>query len=381
MAGRPILFSAVLAILALAAVLVGCSSDPPARLPENITVAIAYNEHVDRWHAGAIVSGDRSDSSLRVLCLTEAGKPWEASGHTHTGINIDASPGEGREGESAWSYSISPSEITDPESVWGREWTWQFDGRPWEGGRWSMSTNTRPANLLPANDEVGLAFFDDLKRAETAELIGRKEDSDDLRITFDLTSLFLTPAQFAIDDCDENVIERRTGDYLSAYAYWVPKGKRHSITLMDRNAVTDNTVLISCGPTPWNHDDALAWIRETEGDVYAIATLIVPWDDSNQSHDQDDASTAESATVSWVNGSGNVGTAVWEARRGWIQPLSARESLRFIDAVRDSAELTLTVEAADTDPVQMTLDGIAFFAKPMGAELETCIREYADLNG
>ena len=130
MGGRPILFSAVLTILALAAVLVGCSGERQyARLPDNVSAAIVYNEQNERWHAAAIVAGDRPQSSLRVLCLTEEGNPDEFTGHTHTGINIDASPGERRDGESTWSSSsISPSEITDPESVWGRQWAWQLDG-------------------------------------------------------------------------------------------------------------------------------------------------------------------------------------------------------------------------------------------------------------
>ncbi len=384
MAGRPILFSAVLTILALAAILVGCSSDPPAHLPENVTAAIVYDNHHDRWHAAAIVAGDRSRSSLRVLCLTEPGKPDEFASHTHAGINIDASPGVGLEGETTWSGSIRPSEITDPDSVWGREWVWLIDGQPWEGGRWSMSTNTSPANLVAANEEVESAFFEDLKRAKSAELIGSKDEADDIRIAFDLTLLFSTPVQFAIDDCDEDVIEQRTGDYHSAYAYWPPDLELHSITLMEDDAVAERTVIISCSPKLWTDDDAPAWIRETEGGTYAAVGLfgfLDDSDDSHDSHDQTDTSMVEAATVSWADSDGEEGTAVWDVRSNSLYSPSARESLRFIDALRTSDELTLTVEAGDADPVEMTLDGAALFAKPLGAELDTCIREYAEFNG
>ncbi|MCY4617484.1 MAG: hypothetical protein OXD50_02860 [Chloroflexi bacterium] len=371
----------MLPILVLAALFVGCTSDPPARLPENVTAAIVYNEQAERWHAAAIVPGDRPHSSLRVLCLTEEGKPGEDLGHSHTGINVDASPGERRESESSWSTSVSPSDITDPESVWGREWAWQFDGQPWQGGRWSMSTSTRPANLVAENEEVESAFFDDLQRAGTAELIGSRDGADDLRIAFDLAALFTTPLQFAIDDCDQDVIEQRAGDYHSAYAYWLPDWERHSISLIDRDPVADHRVIISCGPKQWTDDDAPPWIRDAKGDIYAAATLLVSVEDSDRSHDQSDTPAVESATVSWADSDGNVGTAVWEANGSWIQPPSARENLRFIDALRESDEMTVTVDLPGQEIAELKLRGAALFGKPMGAELDACIREYADLNG
>ena len=362
-------------------IVTACSDDSPARLPDHVTAAIVYNDQAERWHAGAIVAGDRPSSSLRVLCLTEAGKPWADSGDEHTGINIDASPGEQREGESTWSTSISPSEIADPESVWSRKWVWQLDGQPWEGGRWSMSPTTRPVNLVAANEEVESAFFDDLQRAKTAEFIGSKDEADDLRITFDLSTLFSTPVQFAIDDCNADAIEQRAGDYHSAYAYWIPDLGRHSITLMDRDAATDRRLLLSCGPKGWTDDDAPAWIRVAEGEVDAAATLIGFRDDSDHAHDQQGASPDETAIVSWTDGAGNTGTAVWKAGYDWLQPSSASENLRFIDALRESEELIVTVEVTDAEPAEITLRGAALFAKPMGPELDACIREYAALNG
>lgn len=365
----------------LIALATACAGEPPARLPDHVTAAIVYNEEAERWHAGAIVAGDRPSSSLRVLCLTEAGKPWADSGHEHTGINIEASPGEQQQGESTWSTSISPSEITDPESVWGREWAWQLDGRPWEGGRWSMSTNTRPANLVASNERVESAFFDDLQRAKTAELIGSKDEASDLRITFDLSTLFSTPVQFAIDDCDADVIEQHTGDYHSAYAYWSPDSKRHSITLIERDADTGRALLLSCGPTGWTDDDAPDWIREAKSEVFAAATLLGVSGESDYDHEQAAARAVESATVSWADGNGKEGTTVWDVRYNWLYPPSARENLRFIDALRGSEELIVTVEMPDLEPVELALQGRALFAKPIGPELDACIREYAERNG
>ena len=244
-----------------------------------------------------------------------------------------------------------------------------------------MSNNTRPANLVAANEEVESDFFDALQGAKTAELIGSKDEADDIRIAFDLTTLFSTLVQFAIDDCGEDVIEQRTGDYHSAYAYWIPDLGRHSITLADRDAVAKRSVVISCSPKLWTDEDATTWIGETEGEIYATAVLFGFLDDSDYSHDQTDTSMVEAATVSWADSDGEEGTADWDVRSNSLYPPSGRESLRFIEAVRNSSELTLSVEAADAEPVEMTLDGVAIFAKPMGAELETCIREYADLNG
>ena len=244
-----------------------------------------------------------------------------------------------------------------------------------------MSNNTRPANLVAANEEVESDFFDALQGAKIAELIGSKDEADDIRIAFDLTTLFSTLVQFAIDDCGEDVIEQRTGDYHSAYAYWIPDLGRHSITLADRDAVAKRSVVISCSPTLWTDEDATTWIGETEGEIYATAVLFGFLDDSDYSHDQTDTSMVEAATVSWADSDGEEGTADWDVRSNSLYPPSGRESLRFIEAVRNSSELTLSVQVTDAEPVEMTLDGVAIFAKPMGAELETCIREYADLNG
>ncbi len=378
MTNRRNLLTAALPILALAAVLSGCSADPPARLPEHITAVIAYNEHDERWHAGAILSGDRPYSSLTVMCLTEPGRPADDFGHEPTGINISASPGERPETESSWSSSISPSDITDPKSVWLRKWAWRLDGQPWPGGRWSMSRHIRPARLFAESEEVESAFFDDLRDASTAELIGTRDEADELRIAFDLTLLFRTPVQFAIDDCDSRAIEQRAGAHHSAYASWLPDWERHSITLMDHDPATDRRVMISCDPKARTDDDAPAWIRQAKGEVYAAATLLGFVDDTD--HEQADAPAVESATVSWVDEDGNSGTAVWSVNHSWMHPSSAPENLRFIDALRRSKELIVTVEVPNAAPIEVRLQGAALFAKPMGAELDTCIREYADLN-
>lgn len=353
---------APLVLLGLSLALCACSEEPTARLPDNVTVAIVYNEQAERWHAGAIVFGNRPESLLRVLCLTEAGKPEGDHGGEHTGINIDAQPGN-LEGRS------------------GADWSWRLDGQPWEGGRWGLDFNTSPATVANENADVELALLRDLRTAKMAELSNSRDGEEVISVQFDLTALFDTPAQFAIEECNADAIEQRAGEYHSAYAYWIPEWERHSITLIERDSATDHRLLLSCGPTGWTDDDASAWIREAEGEVYAAATLMGFRDETSHSHDQADASTAESATVSWVDGDGNAGMAVWDVDRSWVQPASAHENLRFIDALRASEELIVTVEMPDAGPTEIKVRGAALFAKPLGAELEACIREYADLNG
>ena len=349
----------------LAAWLASCSGESPppgSVLPDGVMAAIVYNEHAERWHAGAMVMGDHPDSMLRVVCLTEAGKPWEDSGSEHTGINIDAQPG-------------------NLDGLSGLDWSWRLDGRRWDGGRWSFDFNTGPPTLVAVDMDVEAAFFRDLPGAEIAELIGVRTDEEQVSIQFDVTTLLSTPVQFAIDECDEEAIEERTGDYHSAYAYWIPDWKRHSITLTELDPATERRLLLTCGPASWTDDDAPDWIREAKGGVYAAAMLIAFPDDSNLSHDQADTQSVESATVSWVDDDGRVGTAVWDVNYGWLRPPSAQENLRFIDALRGSEELSVTVEVDDEAPVEVKLRGAALFAKPLGAELDTCIREYAEQNG
>ncbi len=363
MTNRPTLFRAALPILVLAAVLgavlAGCSSDPPARLPENVTAAIVYNEQADRWHAGALVAGDRPQSFLRVVCITEAGKPWGDSGSEHTGINIDAQPG-------------------DLDGRSGSDWTWRLDGRRWEGGRWALDHNTSPTTVVAEDADVATAFLRDLRRARMAELSNARAGEDVVSVHFDLTLLFDTPVQFAIDNCDREIIERSTGDYHSAYAYWLPNQQRHSITLTDYDPATGRRLFFSCGPTQWTDDDTPDWIREAKGEVYAVAVVDIVADNGQ---DQDDSTAVETAAVSWTDDGGNEGSAVWEQHDSSLRPMSTSDNLRFIEALRNSEQLNITIESADAEPMALTLRGAALFDKPMGVELAACIREYADLNG
>ena len=375
---------AVIVIVGWAALLTACSSDPPARLPDGVTAAIVYNEDAERWHAGAILHGDRPNSSLRVLCLTEAGKPWADSGREHAGINIDAAPGdaEGNEGdERSWSASSDSSASSGNEGIWGYNWGWRIDGRPWEGGRWSLDANTHPARVVAVDVETESEFFQELRNADSAALIGSKDGDERLAVRFDLAPLFDTPAQFAIDACDQDSIEQRTGGYHSAYAYWIPNSERHSISLTVRNPESGHSLLLSCGPTAFTDDDAPAWIRQSTGDIYAVVTLWLSTDEASHAHDQSERLAVSSAVLNWSDEHGNSGTANWDVQRNWLYAPSAVENLLVIDSLRESQKFTITIESADAEPATLILNGAALFSKPMGDELDACIREYADLNG
>ena len=85
--------------------------------------------------------------------------------------------------------------------------------------------------------------------------------------------------------------------------------------------------------------------------------------------------------MSWADDDGGVGTAAWDMDNGWLYPPSASGNLRFIDALRSSDELSVTVEAGDAPLIEIRLEGVALLAKPLGPEFHTCLREYADHNG
>ena len=85
--------------------------------------------------------------------------------------------------------------------------------------------------------------------------------------------------------------------------------------------------------------------------------------------------------MSWVDDDGGVGTAAWDMDNGWLDPPLASEHLRFIDALRSSDELSVTVEAGEASLIEIRLQGVALFAKRLGPEFDTCLREYADHNG
>ena len=60
------------------------------------------------------------------------------------------------------------------------------------------------------------------------------------------------------------------------------------------------------------------------------------------------------------------------ARAGCIRQWPA-EHLRFIDALRSSDELSGTVEAGEAVLIEIRLQGVALFAKPLGPEFDTCL--------
>ena len=106
--------AASLVLVALAALATACSGDPPARLAEDVSVGIVYDDQADRWHVGAIESGDRPNSVMRVVCLKEPGRPEGDPGLHHTGINFDVQPGDasrieiGLQGEAPLAKPLCP---------------------------------------------------------------------------------------------------------------------------------------------------------------------------------------------------------------------------------------------------------------------------------
>ena len=367
MTNQPYLFKAVLPILALAAVLVGCTSEREyARLPDGVAAVAAWNEMRERWHVGVIGDGDRDGSILRVLCITEAGV---SSDFDHDrllpGLNIDVS-------------------LAEDDGRGSLKGVWTIDGNPWDGEDWVRDGGHSPPAFVASSSENAQSLYDALRDAETASFtsLASIDYSPLITTTFDTGALFSTPLQPSLDECKpDGLTERFSSELATIYAYWIPDSERHSISLIDRDPVADHSVMISCGPKQWTDDDAPPWIRDAKGDVYAAATLLISVEDSDSSHDQSDPPTVESATVSWADSDGKERTSVWDASSGWLQPPSARENLRFIDALRGSEKLAVTIETDDAEPITMTLTGTALFGKPMGAELDACIREYADLNG
>ena len=85
--------------------------------------------------------------------------------------------------------------------------------------------------------------------------------------------------------------------------------------------------------------------------------------------------------MSRVDDDGGVGTAAWDMDNGWLYPPLASENLRFINALRSSDELSVTVEPGDASLIEIRLQGVALLAKLLGPEFDTCRREYADHNG
>ena len=234
---------------------------------------------------------------------------------------------------------------------------------------------------MAASLEVEAAFLQDLRDAQTAELIGSEDGEEALSVRFDLTSLFNTPVQFAVDQCNRAVIEERAGDSHSAYAYWLPDFGRHSLTLSEFDPDAGRGLLLSCGPAGFTDDDAPDWIRNAQGEVYAVATLMGFVDVANHTTEQADTRTIDAATVSWTDGDGNTDMSIWDVSRAWMLPAEASSNLRFIDALLEAEELIVTVEVPDASPLEIKLHGATMIAKPLGSELDACIREYADLNG
>ena len=340
--------------LVIAAVIASvCASEEDHRLADGVTAAVAWNELTERWHAGVLIGGNQPVSFLSIFCITDGGKTTSDSLDDRVGINVTANPG-------------------DFEGVSGLDWKWEVDGAAWQGESWGVTTNRQPPAIVPPDVSVAEAFVLDVQDATTLSLIGSYQGEMRYRVEFDVMSLLSTPLNFVLEDCDAEAIGQRVGAIRQAYVYWVEASSSHAFSFTTYDDEDHWVLGLACIPKSYA-DELPEWVEEEQGGVVALATLRYIGDGIAASLLRD------TADVRWLDDDGEAASGSWVVRKQRLTPSSSSENLRFIDAMRRSDELQITIES-DTGSDDVAVSGSIFFTMPMGTELATCLREHADLN-
>ena len=339
-------------LLTVASVLSACDGQRQYRsLPHGVGAAVAWNGDRERWHIGAFIEGDRPESLLRVLCITEADATSQFD-HDYLlpGINIDVS-------------------IAKDEGHGSLEGEWVIDERKWDGVRWPRSHGTAPPSFEAPSEQGADALYQALRDARTATFtsLASIDDSPLITTTFDLTSLFVPSFDFAFDNCNAETINQRLPSPGRIDAYWLPEQQAHFFSTTVPALRGQSLAYLICAPASL-YDEFPAWLDEDAEDIALIAGLIL---DTEQ----------EAAQVVWSSNVVGRHAARWQNTDGLLTAGSHHENLKFYDALRRSDVLDLTVEIDDLPPVEIQLHGAATFAMPLANQLHGCVQDYADIYG
>ena len=351
---RPTLFRAVLPILALVAVLVGCSGGQEyASLPDGVSAVVAWNELRERWHIGVIGDGDRDGSILRVLCITDAAVSSDFDqDRLLPGLNIDVSLAEGEGGGSL-------------------KGVWKIDGRSWDGEDWVREQGHSPPAFVASSAENAQSLYDALRDAGTASFtsLASIDDSPLITTTFDVGALFSTPVQSTLDECKPDGLDKRfSSELATVYAYWHQELQRHWFSMVLPELSGQGRVALVCSPIAF-YDQTPSWLSAHRDDHVALIASILP---SDQSH------LAGDATVQWSSEVVGREATRWEMVGRSLVPGSHQANLKFYDALRRSPLLDLVVRTEDADPLYFQVAGADALSAPLTGVMHGCVQEYAD---
>ena len=354
---RPIMFRAVLPILALAAVLVGCSGEQEhPSLPDGVSAVVAWNELRERWHIGVISDGDRDGSILRVLCITEAGVSSDFDeDRLLPGLNIDVSLAEGEGGGSL-------------------KGVWKIDGRSWDGEDWVRGQGHSPPAFVASSSENAQSLYVALRDAGTASftMLASIDDSPLITTTFDVGALFSTPLQSTLDECGPGGLDKRFSSELATiYAYWQEAMQRHWFSMVLPELSGQGRVVLVCSPSTL-YDQTPSWLSTHRDDHVALIASILPSDQSDLTGD---------ATVQWSSNVVGLEATRWEMVGRSLVPGSHQANLKFYDALRRSPLLDVVVRTEGADPLYFQVAGEDALSGPLTGVMHGCVQEYADEYG
>ena len=353
MGGRSILFSGVVPILMLAAVLVGCSGERQyERLPDGVFAAVAWNESDERWHIAVGGEGDRPDSRLRVLCITEAGNTPDRFDDLVPGLNIDVS-------------------LAEEEGHGSLRGVWSIDDQAWDGEDWVRNQGTFPPNFEAPTPSANQSLYEALRDAETATFtsLALIDGAPLITASFDTAALFSTPLQPTLDDCDPIELNKQlSSEPLWHYAYWHPELERHWFAISLSELSGQARVFLSCAPTAF-FDEAPSWLSPMGDDSVALIPVI--------QLEEEDRFTGETS-VQWSSNTVGREFAQWEVRDGSLIPDSHRTNLKFYDALRRSNVLDFVVRQDGADDLHLQIGAATALSAPLAGVLHGCVQEYAD---
>ena len=347
----------IIILLTVVSVLSACDGSRQYRsLPDGVSAAVAWNEQRGRWHIGAFIEGDRPESLLRVLCITEAGAaPQFDDDHLLTGINIDVS-------------------IAKDEGHGSLEGEWVIDERKWDGVRWARSHGTVPPSFEAPSEQGADALYQALRDARTATFTSLASIDRRPLITtaFDIEALFSTTNQPLLDQCRNDTLhDLLPPDPVAITAYWFAEQERHHFVagLPDLQGMA--YIFLNCAPSAIYDEVPFRLSDANETEITISAGIIL----------QEEVTLSGNPIVQWSSNVVGRERTRWKLEHRALVALSHIDQLKFYDALRRSNALDVVVEPDNPDipgGIHLQIASARALSGPLGPEIDGCFREYAD---
>ncbi|MCY3923556.1 MAG: hypothetical protein OXG27_14350 [Chloroflexi bacterium] len=329
-----------------------CGSDElRPRLPEGVTVAVAYSEPEDRWHLGAIAQGSRDGSNLRLLCIIAGERESEIESNNRVGLSVEV-----------W--------LAEDDGRGARTGIWHLDGRLWPGDAWVRLPGHVPPSFEPGSADGGESFLADLANAKQGRFTSMIDDQPQLSTTFDIGALLSTPLQSALSDCRTETVSAWQETGANVYAYWRDDLQTHWYAVSIPDTGGGLGVFLYCGPLDFL-DSSPAWMQDTPSDRRVLVVGLAG---------RERELVEGAARVAWTADGVTAEASQWQVGDDSLAPPSRAVQVEFYGALRRAAIVELLVEPEDGDAIEAELRTAGLWRMPLNEEFHECVEEYVALS-